>query len=110
MPTYGDAILVAQLGAEAVHDALCPAHRDGIEWHQCAWRPALLATAEAIDEILANLDHPEDGTYGAALALHDRSCRDDTCGPNERHAHAATFRQAAEALTRHVRDTLEFPT
>lgn len=102
---YGDAVLIAQHACERVHDDLCPAAADGIGWHQCRWRPSLIAAADALDAVMGAGD--EDPARAAALALHARSCIDDACGPEEAAAHAAEkYHDAALSLCAYVDEIL----
>jgi hypothetical protein len=102
---FGDAVLTVQLAAERVHDDLCPKHAEGAPWHQCGWRPSVLATADALDAIMAartrDEPHPE---RAGALALHGRSCRDSDCGPQLAAQHAEVFGDAALSLVVYVDD------
>lgn len=101
---FGDALLTTQLAAERVHDDLCPAAANGVDWHQCRWRPSLIATADALDAIIA-----ADGPYpeqAAALALHARSCTDKACGPVQAAEHAHKYDDAALSLVAYVDEVL----
>jgi hypothetical protein len=101
---FGDAVLTAQLAAERVHDDLCPKHAAGEPWHQCRWRPSLLAVADALDAIIgAEGPYPE---QLAALALHARSCTDKSCGPAQAAEHAHKYDEAAISLMAYVEEIL----
>jgi hypothetical protein len=100
---FGDALLTTQLAAERVHDDLCPAAANGAAWHQCRWRPSLLATADALDAIIGA---DQDEERAAALALHARSCTDQSCGPAQAVEHARKYADAALSLVAYLIEVL----
>jgi hypothetical protein len=104
---FGDAVLTVQLAAERVHDDLCPKHADGAPWHQCRWRPSMLAAADALDAIIpaVTAGEPYPAQVGA-FALHGRSCTDRDCGPAQAAEHAHKYDDAAVSLVAYVIDLL----
>jgi hypothetical protein len=101
---FGDALLTTQLAAERVHDDLCPAVANGAAWHQCRWRPSLIAVADALDAVIGG-----DGPFPeqrAALALHARTCTDQSCGPAQAAEHAHKYDDAALSLVAYVDEIL----
>src|SRR5688500_16897058 len=104
---FGDAVVTVQFAAERVHDDLCAKHAEGQPWHQCRWRPSLLAAADALDAIVravtAGEPYPE---QAGAFALHARSCTKPECGPAEAAEHAHVYDTAALSLVAYVYDLL----
>jgi hypothetical protein len=104
---FGDAVVTVQFAAERVHDDLCPKAAEGAPWHQCRWRPSLLAAADALDAIVHAVTvgepYPE---QAGALALHARSCSKPECGPAEAAEHAHQFDAAALSLAAYAIDLL----
>jgi hypothetical protein len=100
---FGDALLTTQLAAERVHDDLCPAAANGAAWHQCRWRPSMIAVADALDAIIGAAGDPE---RDAALALHARSCTVNDCMPGQAAEHAQKYADAALSLVAYVDEIL----
>jgi len=104
---FGDALLTVQLAAERVHDDLCPKHAEGAPWHQCRWRPSLIATADALDAIVAATTAGEPfPDQAGAFALHARSCTVNDCMPGQAAEHAHAYDAAALSLVAYVDDLL----
>lgn len=74
----------------AMHDKTCPVPNTEPEhyWSQCINTPTLYAAADALD-ILRSLPAAPGRDGAVALVVHDRMCRDMTCGPEQRVEHAA---------------------